>query len=90
MKASQFITKYIDPIKMTSRFRAELEDALNRQGTNMDPVLMQMLYGNEQEDLEIEQLRLDIIKTRAEIREIIASAAKYRADADGLGTTRDD
>jgi hypothetical protein len=83
MKASQFIDKYIDPEKITADFYIELKNALHRQGTIMNPVLMQALYGSEREDLEIEQLRLDLTKTRAEVEELLASADKDRADADG-------
>lgn len=90
MKASQFIAKYIDPEKMTGAFFSELEDALSRQGKNGNADLLQALYGNEREDLELEQLRIDLLKTRAEVNELLASAAKDRADADRFRTTHDD
>ncbi|MCF4129013.1 hypothetical protein [Methylobacterium sp. SyP6R] len=82
MKASQFISRYIDPGKMTAAFFAELKDALSRQGVNDSEDLLQAMYGNEREDLELEQIRLDLIKTHAEVDELLASAAKDRADAD--------
>lgn len=84
MKASQFIAKYTDPEKMTAAFFSELKDALSRQGANGSAALLQALYGNEREDLELEQLRIDLLKTRAEVDELLASAAKDRADAGGL------
>ncbi len=78
MKASQFISKYVDPEKMTAAFFAELQDAMSRQGVNGDADLVQALYGNEREDLEIEQLRLDLLKTRAEVDEISHSISEKK------------
>lgn len=78
MKASQFIAKYIDPEKMTAAFFSELQDVLSRQGANGSSGLLQALYGNEREDLEIEQLRLDLLKTRAEVEEIASSISEEK------------
>jgi len=79
---------YIDNDVITDKFRQELEDAISRQGPNKNPELIQALYGNEREDIELAQLRADLLKTQAEAEESAASAEKDRADAQRVRTRR--
>jgi len=88
MRAAQFIDDYIDGDVITDKFRRELDDAMLRQGPNKNPELIQALYGNEREDIELAQLRADLLKTQAEAEELAASAEKDRADAQRVRTGR--
>ncbi|WP_238193550.1 hypothetical protein [Methylobacterium frigidaeris] len=81
MRANEIISKYIDPQKITLKFRQDLEDALARKGPQGSPELMQAMYGDEKGDLELAQLRADLLKTQAEADESAASAVRDRAEA---------
>lgn len=81
MIAKEIIDNYIDPKKITANFRQELEDAISREGPRRSPELMNAMYGDERSDLELAQLRADLLKTQAEADEAAASAARDRAEA---------
>jgi hypothetical protein len=81
MRASEIISRYIDPQKITVTFRRELENAIARKGPQGSPKLIQAMYSDEKGDLELAQLRADLLKTQAEADEAAASAVRDRAEA---------
>ena len=81
MRAREFIKGYINPSKMTARFRRELEDALDREGPPADTALIRAMYADEEFELDLEQKRLEIQSSRAEIEKMRASAYRDRAEA---------
>ena len=82
MRAHEIIQDYIDPKKIPAAMYKEIVDALERSGAEpMTPELMQALYGDEREQLELEQLRLDLKRTQAEVGNLEAEAARDRAAA---------
>ena len=84
MKATEIIDSYVDPARITAKFRQELEDALERAGPSMSPAAMSLMYadgGDEMVDLELAQRRADLAKTRAEVERLRAAAARDRTEA---------
>ncbi|TNC12722.1 hypothetical protein FF100_13715 [Methylobacterium terricola] len=81
MRASEIISRYIDSQKITVKFRRELENDIARNGPQGSPELIQTMYGDEKGDLELAQLRADLMKTQAEADEAAASAVRDRAAA---------
>ncbi|CAO4145081.1 hypothetical protein LPLAFNJD_LOCUS1854 [Methylorubrum aminovorans] len=87
MRAREFIDNYddyIDFTKIETEFYAEIKSALDRQdGGPMTPALMRAMYSPEaeREELELEQLRLCLKRTHAQINRLEAAAARDRAAA---------
>lgn len=81
MRASEIMSRYINPKKITTKFSRELESAIARKGPQGSPELIQAMYGDERSDLELAQLRADLMKTQAEADEAAASAVRDRAEA---------
>ena len=81
MRAHEFIRGYIDPRKITPRFRRELEDALDREGPPANPILIALMYGDPLGDVELEKAHLDLLSARAEIDGMVAAAERDRAEA---------
>lgn len=81
MRAHEIIDGYVDPETITADARCELADAMARQGPGLSPDEMAVMYGDPAEQLRLEQQRLDIEKTKAEIDGIEAAAARDRAEA---------
>ncbi len=84
MKAKEVIDKYLDPEKISSMLRKELEDMISREKPFRSPDLMNALYGDEKGDLELAQLRAELLKTQTEAEECVASAVRDRAQAQSL------
>ncbi|MGY6286086.1 hypothetical protein ACXIT0_24885 [Methylorubrum extorquens] len=90
MRAHEIIDDYFDLTKITPETYNDIFTTLERQDTEpMTPALMQAMYGHdiEREDLEREQLRVELAKTRAEIRKLDAEAARDHASASRPGST---
>lgn len=82
MRAQEIIDNYIDPTKMMGDTYTEIVNALERCGAEpMTSELLQAMYGDQREELELEQLRLDLIRTRAEVENLEAEASRDRAAA---------
>lgn len=82
MRAHEIIADYIDPSKMPDELYREITRAIERQGPEpMTDEVRYALYGDERDDIEIEQLRLDLTRTKAEIAELLATATRDRAEA---------
>ena len=82
MRAHEIIQNYIYPEIMTKDMYDEIVDALDRSGaTPASPAFIQMMYSDERDELELEQLRLDLTQTRAEVDQLNAEAARDRATA---------
>ena len=81
MRAHEIIDGYVDPEAITAETRREVANALARQGPGLSPDEMAAMYGDPAEDMRLEQQRLDLEKTRAEIDRIEAAAARDRAKA---------
>lgn len=91
MRAHEIIQGYIDPTKMPPAMYDEIVDALERIGASpASPELIRALYSDERDELELEQLRLDLQQTRAEVRNLEAEAACDRAAARRELTTTED
>lgn len=82
MRAQEIIQDYIDPRKVRRAMYDEIVDALKRSGAEpKTPEFIQAMYGDERDELELEQLRLDLKQTRAEVENLEAEAARNRAAA---------
>lgn len=92
MRAHQIIQSYIDPQKIQRTMYDEIVDALKRSGaTPKTPEFIQTMYGDPREELEVEQLRLDLARTRAEVKNLEAEAARdYAATRRELAAVEDD
>ncbi|MET3695624.1 hypothetical protein [Methylobacterium goesingense] len=82
MRAHQIIQDYIDPTRMPVALYKEIVSALARtSATPASSEFIQVLYSDERDELELEQLRLDLTQTRAEVEQLHAGAARNRAAA---------
>lgn len=82
MRAHEIIDNYIDKTRISREDYKYLINALERYGIEtMTPEEMQLMYGDIEADLRVEQQRLDIARTRAEIEKLEAEALKDRSEA---------
>ena len=82
MRAHEIIKDYIDPKKVPAAMYKEIVDALDRSGAEpKTPEFIRAMYFDELEELELEQLQLDLVRTRAEVKNLEAEAARDRAAA---------
>lgn len=82
MRAHEIIDNYIDKTRISREDYQYIINALERHGIEtMTPEEMQLMYGDIEADLRVEQQRLDIARTRAEIEKLEAEALKDRSDA---------
>lgn len=89
MRAHEIDTRYVNPERITAAALRELEDALAREGPGLKPDELGMMYGDEAEELQLQQQRLDLVKTRSDIDRLQAAAALDRAKAaHSAGTVR--
>ena len=80
MRAHEIIKDYIDPKKIPANIYAEIVGALERFGaTPASSEFIQLMYCDRREELELEQLQLDLARTRAEVEGLEAEAARDRA-----------
>lgn len=81
MRIKEIISPYINPNKIDQGAHDELVDALERHGPTKSLHLVQAMYGiSERDDLEIEQLRADLHKTKAEIDKLRIAAMRDQAE----------
>lgn len=82
MRAHEIIKDYIDPKKIPADMYAEIVGVLERIGpTPASSDFIQLMYCDRREELELEQLQLDLARTRAEVEGLEAEAARDRAAA---------
>lgn len=82
MRAHEIIQDYIDPKKIPDAMYKEIVDALDRSGANpASPKFVQTMYADERDELELDQLRIDLKRTQAEVGNLEAEAARDRAAA---------
>lgn len=82
MRAHEVIKDYIDPKKIPKAMHDEIVGALERFGATPASLnFIQLMYGDERDELELEQLRIDLKRTRAEVKNLEAEAARDRAAA---------
>jgi hypothetical protein len=80
MRAHEIIQDYIDPRKIPLIIYNEIVDTLKRTGaTPASSEFIQLMYCDRREELELEQLQLDLARTRAEVKNMEAEAARDRA-----------
>lgn len=82
MRVHEIIGNYIDRTKMSDEDYRGIIDKLERQSVeSMTSDEMYLMYGDIETDLRVEQQRLDIARTYAEIDKLEAEALKDRSDA---------
>ncbi len=82
MRAHEIIDRYIDKTRMSWKDFKYIISALERHGIEtITPEQMQLMYGDIEADFRVEQQRLDIARTSAEIQKLEAEALKDRSDA---------
>lgn len=64
------------------KIKADINRALARQPPGLSDDELAIMYGDEAAELELARQRLELRRLEAEVEEILAGAAKDRAEAD--------